>query len=75
MKTPSRIEPATFRLVAHMYRQTMDKSKRVTYNCNNTVMASILHGHLTAQSNCAEVIIIIIFIIIIITFYVKDTAY
>jgi len=43
----------------------------VTYNCNNTVIASILHGHLTAQSNCAEIIIIIIIIML----YVKDTAY
>ena len=71
-KTLSRIEPATFRLVAHMYRQTTDNYKRVAYNCNSTVMASILHGHLTAQSNCVEVIIITF---IIITFYVKDTAY
>jgi hypothetical protein len=38
-------------------------------------MASILHGHLTAQSNCMEVIIIMIIIFIIILFYVKDTAY
>jgi len=74
-KTPSRIEPATFRLVAPMDRQTMDNYKRVTYNCNNTFMTSILHGHLNAQSKCVEVIIIIIIIIIIIMFYVKDTAY
>jgi hypothetical protein len=72
-KTPSRIEPATFRLVAHMYRETMDNYKRVTYNCNNTVMASILHGHLTARNNCVEVIIIIILIIVM--FYVKERAY
>jgi len=74
-KTPSRMEPATFRLVAHTYRETMDNYKRVTYNCNNTVMAPILHGHLTAQSNCVEVIIIMSIIFIIIMFYVKDTAY
>jgi len=73
-KTPSRIEPATFGIVTHMYRKTMDSYKRVTYKCNNTVMASILHGHLTTRCNYVEVIIIIIIIFIII-FYVKYAAY
>jgi len=73
-KTPSRIEPATFGIVAHMYRKTMDSYKRVAYKCNKIIMVSILHGHLTARGNCVEVIIIIIIFTIII-FYVKDAAY
>jgi len=61
-KTPSRIEPATFGIVAHMYRKTMDSYKRVTYKCNNTIMVSILHGHLAARGNYVAIIIIIIII-------------